>query len=37
MTRDWFRTEVRDVAADGHIEVFTRHRHDREAVTPTTG
>jgi hypothetical protein len=37
MTRDWFRTEVRDVAADGHIEVFTRHRPDREAVTPTTG
>ena len=37
MTRDWFRTEVRDVPADGHIEVFTRHRPDREAVTPPTG
>jgi hypothetical protein len=37
MTRDWFRTEVRDVRADGHIEVFARHRPDRTTAALSGG
>ncbi len=37
VTRDWFRTEVRDVPANKHIEVFRRHRPEDGPTPAPTG